>query len=153
MSWDFNQRIQAAVYILVTGSVKETSALTSIPERTLRHWMQQNWWSSVMEQAKSIKNQELDSMWTQVLHSAVEQLKDRLAYGDYKVTKSGTTVRVPLSGNQLVLIGAIATDKRDKVRVNKAVLPKEEAEKLVDVTKELEDLALEHETKLQKLDS
>ena len=153
MSWDFNQRVQAAVYWLVTGSIKEVSALTDIPERTLRHWMQQVWWSQILERAKDIKNQELDSIWTQILHATTERLKDRIINGDIKIIKKGEEYkeqRVPLSATQLSVIAGIAADKREKVRINKTNIVKElDPQKITDIVDELESIGLNEEKPTQ----
>src|SRR6185295_16646801 len=123
MSHDINDRITVAVNWLITGSVKETSTLTGIAERTIRDWMSRPWWDTLLEEAKDIKQNELDSLWTQIIHIATEQLKDRLMNGDVVLNRAGKTVRVPIKASQLTLVAAIASDKRDRVRKRKVEVP------------------------------
>lgn len=126
----------------MTGSFREASDMTGIPERTIRSWAEMPWWDTVLDEAKNLKDTELDSLWTQILHVVGEQLKDRLTNGDYKFhAASGKIVRVPVPANQLAIVAGIATDKRSDIRNRGRLKKGEVAVDPTAKTKTLEELS------------
>jgi len=115
MAHALEDKLKAATYWLITGSFKEVSAQTGIPERTLRYWSEQPWWETLLEEAKNSKNQELDAFFTQVIHACTEQMKDRITNGD-SVVAGGQVIRVPVKLKDLASTAAIAMDRRSKIR-------------------------------------
>src|SRR3990167_752511 len=114
--YSFNERLEVAVAWLMTCNVDETAALTGIPARTIRDWKSQSWWESVLGQAKSDKQKELDALWTKVIHSAATKLAERLETGDETTDKFGVTHHNPVKAKDLAFILAVTTEKRANQR-------------------------------------
>lgn len=115
-AWSVEQRIEAAIAWLITGSTVEAEKLCNIPARTIRAWMQESWWDDVLDQAKGIKQKEIDALWTGLIHQATEQLKDRIKDGDEYVDRHGNTHRVPVKAKDLAAIIERLVDKRAMAR-------------------------------------
>lgn len=104
---------QAALAYCVTGSTIKAGKITGIPERTVREWTEKDWWADMVGEAKASKSEELDAMWTGVIHEAVTEATDRVIHGDFYVEKNtGELKRKPMSGREAALIAAIGYDKR-----------------------------------------
>lgn len=131
MSHPIETRIKAAIAWLLTGSISEAAKISEVPERTLRYWMDQPSWEQILDNAKAVKDQELDAMWTSLIHQCTDQIKDRVLNGDVVLKQAKTTytdggksvtkgqwveVRVPISLKDLTVVTAIAVDKRSLVR-------------------------------------
>ncbi len=110
--WPMDDRIQAAVAWLITGSVEEAGKLCNIPPRTIRDWMTKGWWEEVLGEAKTIKQKELDAVWTGLIHKSTTELRKRLDDGDPVMTKTGEVKFMPVKARDLAVIMAITTDKR-----------------------------------------
>lgn len=107
-----DERIEAAIAWLVTGNADAASRLCNIPSRTIRDWMVTDWWESILEAAKGIKQKELDAIWTGIIHKTADELRDRIVHGDEVIDRMGGSKRVKVKGKDLAIIMSIATDKR-----------------------------------------
>ena len=140
--WPMDDRIQAAIAWLITGSVDEASKLCNIPPRTIRDWMTKGWWEEVLSEAKTVKQKELDALWTGLIHKSTSELRKRLDDGDPIMTKTGTVAFMPVKAKDLAVITAIAVDKRALLRnqptsrVEKITIE----EKLIRIGSKLEEL-------------
>lgn len=114
--WTAYQRIDAIFAYFVTGYIREAARLCSIPEGTLLSWAQSSWWKSAMQKVKDLKQDELDVQYTQIIDKAIVELNDRLDLGDERLDKEGMPVRVKVGAKDLMLINAMAFDKRALLR-------------------------------------
>ncbi len=53
-----------------------------------------------------------DAHLTKLIDVAFDEAEDRITNGDYRVTKDGKLIRVPMGGKELVISGATVYDKR-----------------------------------------
>jgi hypothetical protein len=113
-------RLKAATFWLLTGSFEDAAKQTDIPVRTIREWSYQPWWNTLVEEAKTGQNKELDAGFTSIIHTCVEQMKERLVNGNEQMTKIGL-VRVKPRLKELSDTIAILTDRRAKIRVSDKV--------------------------------
>lgn len=112
IAWSIEQRIEAAIAWLITGSCEEASKLCEIPVRTIRSWQKEDWWDDILDQAKGIKQKELDALWTGLIHKATSALNDRIDKGDVHITRQGTQERIPVKARDLAAIVERLVDKR-----------------------------------------
>lgn len=115
-AWDMDARIQAAIAWLITGDSEEAGRLCNIPGRTIRDWMNLPWWEEVLAEAKTIKQKELDALWTGLIHKSTTALRHRLDQGDAIMTKTGEIKYLPVKAKDLAIITSIAVDKRALLR-------------------------------------
>jgi hypothetical protein len=113
---DMQAKIDAAIAYIVTADSEAASKLCNVPGRTIREWMHSEWWGDVLEEAKLIKQKELDSTFTRIIHQATDQLIDRIEKGDVSIDKAGNRQYVPVKAKDLAWIAAIITDKRALAR-------------------------------------
>lgn len=116
IAWSMEQRLEAAIAWLITGSTEDAEKLCNIPARTIRSWQQEDWWADVIDQARGIKQKELDALWTGLIHKTTSQLKDRIDNGDVHITRQGTKERLPVKAKDLAHITATLVDKRAMAR-------------------------------------
>lgn len=122
------QKIQSVMYYLALGgNAKKVERKIGVPASTIRKWKSTApWWDMVMSKARMIKQDELDAMFTIVIHDVVDEIQDRIRGGDYKYdTKTGQTVRVPVSAKDLVIIQSMMFDKRSLLRGDPTSIKKE----------------------------
>lgn len=146
VEWGVEDRIEAAIAWLITGSTDEAEKLCGIPSRTIRSWQKTDWWDDILDQAKGIKQKEVDALWTGAIHKATAELKDRLLNGDWHLTRQGTQERIPVKARDLVTITATLVDKRAMAR-GQATTRSEKVtveEKLDRIGSKLEEQANEH---------
>jgi hypothetical protein len=149
--WPMEDRIAAAVAWLITGESEEAGRLCNIPGRTIRTWMQQPWWEDVVEQAKGIKQKELDALWTGLIHTAANKLKDSITHGDIVFDKLGGKHRQPVKAKDLAVITSILVEKRALSRGQvtsrtEKISSEQKMEQLRKVKKTLEEMDSEDKT-------
>ena len=83
-----------------------------MPEQTVRDWTKSEWGVELYGEIREQKEPELDASFTKLIDSAFEQAQDRVENGDYRVTKDGKLIRVPMGGKELVISGATVYDKQ-----------------------------------------
>lgn len=114
--WKMDDRLDAALAWLITGSTVEASKVCGVPDRTIRDWMTKDWWEPVLEEARKAKQKELDAVWTRIIHKAAIEINDRLDNGDSVLNKNGAVVKLPVKAKDLSFILSVITDKRNLAR-------------------------------------
>lgn len=110
-------RIKAATIYAVTGNSRRVEEITKIPSTTIRQWKMQPWWPQVIERIRQEADDELDSKFTKVIDSTIDQINDRLEKGDYIYNpRTGELVRKPMGGKEIAVVTSIMMDKRDLIR-------------------------------------
>ena len=105
--------MRAAMAMTITGESEAAGKLCNIPGRTIRWWMDQDWWPSLVQDARRRKSQELDGIFTSIIHKATSQIVDRLDNGDTVIlAKTGEEKKRPVGAKDLAIITSILVDKR-----------------------------------------
>ena len=107
-----DQRIAVISDYVVLGNQTKVSEPHRIPLTTVHEWIKSEWGVELTEEIRSEKGPELDANFTKLIDSAFEQAQDRVENGDYRVTKDGKLIRVPMGGKELVISGATVYDKQ-----------------------------------------
>lgn len=144
---DMETRMEAAVAWLITGSTLEASKLCNVPQRTIHDWTKTAWWEDLLIEARSVKQQELDALWTGLIHDATGELRDRVRNGEQKLDRKGEVRRIPVCAKDLAFIASIAVEKRALMRGQAtARVEKVSVEKQLDMIKErIEEKAIDNE--------
>jgi len=130
-------RMSAAMAYLITGNSIDAGKLSGIPERTIRDWTRETWWADVLGEARKEKNEELDAAFTDIIHKAMSEVKDRIVNGDEVVdVKTGAKERKKVSARDATLVGAVLVDKRailrgEPTRISKSLNEKDRLKELV----------------------
>ena len=106
------QRRSVIADFVVTGNITKTAALHNMPEQTVRDWTKSEWGVELVGEIREQKAPELDANLTKLIDSAFKQAQDRVDNGDFRVTKDGKLIRVPMGGKELVISGATVYDKQ-----------------------------------------
>ena len=112
--YDNQQRIEAAAYYMVHGSLTKTAKACGIPLTTLYDWKQSEWWPELSEQVRIEKEAEFQAGFSRIVSSAIGEIEDRLEHGDVRLvkTKEGyEEKRVPISAKDATMVAAISYDK------------------------------------------
>lgn len=113
---DPNLKIHAAMCYMMTGTVTGAAKLTGLDHRLISEWKNKaQWWVPVLSKVKQEKQDELDAAFSEVIHKATDELKDRLQFGEEVVTKDGIVKR-QLGGRDLSTILNTVYEKRSMVR-------------------------------------
>ncbi len=96
----------------VTGNITKTAAMHNMPKQTVSNWAKSDWGVELLGQIRTEKGEEFDANISKFIDAAFEQAQDRVEKGDFRLTKDGKLIRVPMGGYQLVISGATAYDKR-----------------------------------------
>lgn len=121
--WTAEDKINAVMAYTVTGTSTRASKNlkaqtgTDIPSTTIRRWKTQSiWWPDVYAECKKKKQDELDASFTDFIHTAIEEVKDRVKNGNYVLNKQGEQVRLPMGGKEAAWCLGVFFDKRQLLR-------------------------------------
>lgn len=140
-------KIQAAFCFMMTGTVKGTSDLTGLDHRLISEWKNKSqWWDTVLAAVKKEKQDELDAKFTEAIHIAVDELKDRLDNGDEVVVKSGDQseiVKKAVGARDVAGILKTLYDSRSMLRGDPTSITRKETSEdiMVKLRKEFEQIA------------
>lgn len=112
---DFTTKLEAAIAYLMTGSAEEAGRMVNVPGRTIREWTKESWWEDVIKEAQTVKQKELDAIWTGLIHKAADKLRTTIDEGETVLTKNGE-IKIPVKAKDLAIIMSIAVDKRALMR-------------------------------------
>jgi len=116
--WPEKKKIEVLTTFLATGSQAHTSAITGVPEETIRLWRKSDWWAERTKEFKSDNSLVLDNKLAKIMDKALDAVVDRIENGEYIFDpRTGTTTRVPA---KLRDVQKVASDMIDK----KALLEK-----------------------------
>lgn len=88
----------------------------NIPAANVRSFTQSLWWAELVKQLRPQLDFDIESSFGRIGFKALEQLEDRLTYGDFYITRNGERARRPLDAKTLAQIAQIAVDKRQTAR-------------------------------------
>ncbi len=111
-----SKRIEVATLWAVLGNVKQVSELTEIKASTVREWSRQEWFRTLLEEIRSENDEKIDAQTTDIIDKALDSIQDRIANGDYVLTKMGELKRKPIGIRDLSITAAIVIDKRQLLR-------------------------------------
>ncbi len=140
---DPEMKIHAAMCFMMAGTVTGCANLCGIDSRTISNWKNKSqWWDAVLAKVRKEKQDELDAALSEVIHTSVDALKDRLKDGDEVVTKDGI-VRKQVGGRDLATILSTLYDKRSMVRGDPTSITRKEtsADVLSNIRDEMEKIA------------
>jgi hypothetical protein len=129
--WSIEDKLRAAMAYLITGNSLEAAKVCGIPDKTIRDWTRETWWADFLGECRKEKNEELDAAFTDILHLAVGEVKDRITEGDEVIdTKTGTKHRKKVSARDATLVAAVLVDKRailrgEPTRISKTISEKD----------------------------
>jgi len=99
------KKIHAATCYMLTGNCKDAAKMAGLKHHTVKEWRRESqWWEPVLAKVRKEKQDELDAMMTNTIHSATEGLLDRIQNGEEVIVKTGDTyekVKKQMSGRDL----------------------------------------------------
>lgn len=111
------QKVQAVMAYMVTGTSRKASKICDIPEATIRWWKaSSSWWQDVMSECRRKKQDELDAAFTNIIELGTEGVEDRLKNGNTVIDKHGDIHQIPMSGKDIAWILGVIFDKRQLLR-------------------------------------
>lgn len=110
------QRIDALFAYFVEGTIRGAARLIGMSEGTILSWAQSSWWKQAIDKIRELKQDELDTQYTKIIDKTIVEIADRLDLGEEKMTRNGDKVRIGVGAKDLMLINAMAYDKRALVR-------------------------------------
>jgi len=113
-----DQKIEAVTLYCSGKSLAEAAKIINVPAKTVVGWKRRSsWWDEIALKHRKDLQTELDNKLTNVIHKTLEELNDRLNYGDHKFdTKTGDLVRVPVVSRDLAVIMSNLYEKRALIR-------------------------------------
>lgn len=98
------QRMHTALAWVITGTTAGASKVARVPERTICDWRKEEWWEQAIQEARRVKQEELDAKLSGIIDLSLKRLTDMLDGDD------------PIPLNQIAICMAIAYDKRALMR-------------------------------------
>jgi len=119
------QKIAAVMAFVLTGTSFQAERLCGVSADKIRCWKQSDWWDEAAEACRREKQEELDGVMTNIIHTAIEKVSDRIALGEIiyvdgipmpdESTEDGFAHK-PLSLRELTVTLGILYDKRNLIR-------------------------------------
>ena len=129
----------------VTGNITKTADMNNIPRRTVGTWINSEWGVELLAEVRHEKGEEYDANLTKLIDSAFSEAQDRIDNGDFRVTKDGKLIRVPMGGKELVISGATVYDKQRLHRNQPtSITSKHDTKSLAEAWKELSRTMRDH---------
>ena len=101
-----DERLRACAYYQVLGNFRKVGALTGILPGTIGEWSKTPWWKSLSAVIRKHRQDELDAKLTTIIHSAADQLDDRITNGNITIDpETGEQKRKPLTAVELATSG------------------------------------------------
>lgn len=112
--WAQQQKIDAVLTYLATGSEVKTAAATGIPKATLHIWRYQPWWKELVQQLQDEKDDEINSDIAKIIEKSMATVADRLENGDFGFNqKTGEIFRKPVNLKDAHKVAVDMIDKRN----------------------------------------
>jgi len=136
-------KIKAATVYVLTGSVSQVMKATNLPQQRISDWKTRSaWWDDAVRKIRKEKQDSLDSIMTDTIHSAMDEIVDRIKEGDVvRDTKTGDLVRVPMKGKELAVTAAVLFDKRSLIRGDATSISTKKQEPLKEIEDKLKEFA------------
>lgn len=129
-TWPEKKRMEVLTTFLATGSQAHTSAITGVPEQTIRTWRGQEWWNERIKQFKSDNNLVLDNKLTKIMDKALDAVVDRIENGEFMYDpRTGEIRRVPAKLRDVQKVASDMIDK--KTLLEKITKSKEESKQAI----------------------
>lgn len=94
---NWEKRLEAVKMFMVTGSLRRTSELLSIPYEALCDWKKEDWWLDLASQVKTEANAKTDRTIKNIIQLSLDTVQERLEHGDWVFDqKTGMPVRKPV---------------------------------------------------------
>ena len=93
------QRRAVIADLVVIGNMTKTAKLHNMPKQTVSEWAKSDWGVELLGHIRTEKGEELDANLTKLMDSAFDEAQDRVENGDYRVTKDGKLIRVPMGAS------------------------------------------------------
>lgn len=88
----------------------------NIPAHAVKEYTTSLWWANLVKELRPYLDFDIENSFGRIGFKALEQLEDRLTYGDFYITRDGERARRPLDAKTLIQIAQIAVDKRATAR-------------------------------------
>ncbi len=145
------QRRAVIADYFVTGNITKTADMNNMPRRTVGTWIKSEWGVELLAEVRHEKGEELDANFTKLIDCAFEEAQDRIENGDYRVTKDGKLIRVPMGGKELVISGATVYDKRQLHRNHPTAISSSQASN--DAIKAIMDKCFEYGSEVKQVNA
>lgn len=114
--WSEKKRIEATTLFAALGNFTRVAELSGVPAHTLRQWAKEDWFVRLLEDIRAENDQALDAKFSNIVHTALDQVQERLENGDTVLLRDGTPVKKPIPAKELAQISSSVVDKRQLLR-------------------------------------
>jgi len=111
------KRLEVATLWAATKDITQVSNLTGITPHTIRKWQKEPWFQNIVQRVIEEKNDLLDKELSNIIHKAVDLLRDRLENGDVRVNyNTQKSFRVEVDARTISLLLSNVFEKRQLLR-------------------------------------
>lgn len=159
--YSVDEKIQAVVYWVLCRNLPAVCRYTGLEMHTLKHWKYNtDWWPKCENAVKTLRNEELDRKFSDLIDVALDELYERLEMGD-EVLHQGQVYRKKVSAKELMTILGITYDKRALMRgdpTSRVENASSSEAKINKLAERFEQIAMDHQAwidapKAQRTDS
>ncbi|VUX55011.1 protein of unknown function [uncultured Woeseiaceae bacterium] len=139
-------RIDAAYLYAASGNYSKVARDTGINRKTIMSWAKDNVvWAEALVKARQEISDEVLAQNLAIATAANDGVLDRLEHGDTVLRADGSTVKVPLKGRDMAVIGGIMQDKaRVQMGMATSITGSEDTRALAEVCMELSRTMRDH---------
>lgn len=98
------------------GSYAAVGRELGIPATEVQRMARSIWWQDEVAAYQREQQAVLDARLTQLLGKTMEEIEDRLQYGETKIGKEGGTYQVPVSASALASLANVIFNQRQIIR-------------------------------------
>jgi len=155
------QRFNVIADLFVIGSITKTAEMHNMPKQTVHNWAKSEWGVELLGQIGTEKGGEFDAHLTKLINVSFDEAEDRIKNGDFRLVKTKKAVkhddgtlevsedyelkRVPMTGKDLIVGGAVVYDKRQLHRNQPtSITSKHDNRAMLEACKELSRTMRDH---------
>jgi hypothetical protein len=110
--WTDTDRLKVVTSYLILQNAARVEEATGVPAGTINYWRTLPWWESLEQQIKDSQALESVSRFSRIVQKTQELIEERLENGDFKLTKQGQIMRVPVDVKTLNQVADTAVKKK-----------------------------------------
>jgi hypothetical protein len=100
--YNYQDRYQAAVYMVIYGNTKKVAELTGIPRNTLLCWLKYEWWEKLINKLHEERSQEFKAAFSRLIDKSIKEIEKQLDNQEVKALDAAKIMGIAFDKRQIM---------------------------------------------------